>query len=93
MFGRLFHQYIVDQWAKIELGRLNYCRFNQNTLRAELYKGMVDALNANDIVQADSIGKKFVLPASFTGSPRHMNQLYHDAMSVVRTFGEFLSIL
>lgn len=33
-FGKLFHQYIVDMYAKMEQQRLNYIRFNQDLLRA-----------------------------------------------------------
>ena len=36
-FGRLFHQYVVDQYSKIELNRLNFLRNNQETIRADLY--------------------------------------------------------
>lgn len=35
-----------------------------------------------------NIDKKLILPSSFTSSPRHMHQLYQDAMSVVRAFGK-----
>ena len=37
-FGRLFHQFIVDQFSKIELGRLNFFRFNQDKIRADKYQ-------------------------------------------------------
>ena len=39
-FGRLFHQYIVDQFAKIELGRLYFFRFNQDQIRADKYQNI-----------------------------------------------------
>jgi hypothetical protein len=29
-----------------------------------------------------------VLPTTFAGSPRHMNQLYQDSMALVRKFGK-----
>lgn len=31
-FGRLFHQFLVNMYAKIELGRLNFFRFNQDKI-------------------------------------------------------------
>lgn len=34
---RLFHQYVVDMYAKIETERLNYIRFHQQKLRSEEY--------------------------------------------------------
>lgn len=36
---RLFHEYLVDQYAKIETSRLDFLRNNQSTIRAELYQG------------------------------------------------------
>jgi hypothetical protein len=70
MFGRLYHQYIVDMYAKIEMGRLSYIKMNQSNLRADLYKGAIDAVNKDENTSAASIGKKFILPSSFTRSPR-----------------------
>ncbi|CAF0909478.1 unnamed protein product [Brachionus calyciflorus] len=89
LFGRLFHQYIVEQYAgKVEAGRLNYLNFNQKNIRAEMYQGMLDSIQSSDQINPENVGKKIVLPSSFTGSPRHMHQLYQDAMSVVRAFGK-----
>jgi hypothetical protein len=36
---RLFHEYLVDMYAKIETSRLDFLRNNQSTIRAELYQG------------------------------------------------------
>ncbi|CAF0947889.1 unnamed protein product [Brachionus calyciflorus] len=89
LFGRIYHQYIVEQYAsKVESSRLNFLKFNQDTIRAELYQGLLDAVNSTDHVNLDNIGKKVVLPSSFTGSPRHMHELFQDAMSVVRALGK-----
>ena len=40
--GRIFQQYVVDMYAKIEQSRLNYLKNNQHEIRAELYKGIQD---------------------------------------------------
>lgn len=88
LFGRLFHQYIVDQYSKIELGRLNFIKFNQDKLRVDMYKGLMESITKNDHIKPDSVGRKIILPSSFTGGPRHMHQLYQDAMSIVRAFGK-----
>ena len=85
--GRLFHQYIVDQYAKIEQERLNYCLYHQHELRAELYQGLSDSVHAGD-TDGSSVGRKIILPASFIGSARNMNQLYQDAMAIVRRYGK-----
>jgi hypothetical protein len=33
------------------------------------------------------IGQQFILPATFTGSPRHMHEYAQDAMTYVRNYG------
>jgi Helitron helicase-like domain at N-terminus len=38
---RLFQEYLVDQYAKIETSRLDFLRHNQATIRAELYQGTI----------------------------------------------------
>lgn len=88
LYGRLYHQYIVDQYAKIEMGRLNFIRNNQSDLRADLYQGAFDAVNKTDFNGAKSVGKVIVLPSSFTGCPRQMKALYQDAMSIIRKCGK-----
>jgi hypothetical protein len=35
----------------------------------------------------EDIGKKFILPSTFTGSPRHMHEYAQDAMTYVRHYG------
>jgi hypothetical protein len=86
-FGRLFHQYIVNQYVKMEQQRLNFIRFNQETLRAELYNGLADVLRLDD-TDMGTIAQKVIHPSSFVGGPRYMAQLYQDAMNMVRRFGK-----
>ncbi len=85
--GRLFQQYAVDMYAKIETQRLTFHRFNQDILHAELYQGLFDAVNTGD-TGGETVGRLIVLPATFTGSPRSMHQQYQDAMGIVRRFGK-----
>ncbi|XP_038706450.1 uncharacterized protein LOC120001991 [Tripterygium wilfordii] len=86
--GRLFQQYIVDAYTCIEDERLRYIRFKyqQEHFRSEIYSGMQDAFLRGDI-NAKSLGKRVILPSSFTGSPRYMIQHYHDAMAICRSRG------
>jgi hypothetical protein len=84
-YGRLFHQFIVDQFAKIELGRLNYFRFNQDKLRADKYNNVS---KANDDAIGKSTGKRIVLPSTYKGSPRNLQQLYQDGTAVIRSHGK-----
>lgn len=83
--GKLYHQYIVDMYAKIETERLNFIRFNQAKLRSEEYIHLQDAI-AND-ANVNDIGRLTILPSSYIGSPRHMNEYAQDAISYVRKYG------
>ena len=86
LFGRLCHQYVVDMYAKIEGDRLGFHRANQDKIRADLYQGVLDAIAAD--LPATNIGRRIVLPSSFTGGPRYMRQLFQDSMAIVRHFGK-----
>ena len=48
---KLFQQYCVDMFTKIEEQRLNFILYNQAQLRSELYNGLNDALNHRDLLQ------------------------------------------
>lgn len=83
--GNLLNQYVVDMYAKIESERLLYIRLNQAKLRVDSYIHLKDAI-VHDGNVAD-IGQQFILPSSFTGSPRHMHEYAQDAMAYVRHYG------
>ncbi|GBM82525.1 hypothetical protein AVEN_29317-1 [Araneus ventricosus] len=82
---QLFHQFIVDVYAKIEAERLLYIRLNQNKLRSEEYIHLKDAVATEKNV--DDIGKMEILPSTFTGSPRQMHEYAQDAMTYIRSYG------
>jgi hypothetical protein len=84
--GRLFQQFVVDAYTCIEAIRLMWIRRNQGALRTELYSGLRDAVMRGDTTPA-SIGKRIVLPSTFTGSPRYMIENYQDAMAICRWAG------
>ncbi|XP_059451100.1 uncharacterized protein LOC132181888 [Corylus avellana] len=84
--GRLFQQFVVDAYICIEGMRLMWVRRNQSALMIELYNGLRDAVMRGDITPA-SIGKRIVLPSTFTGSPRYMIENYQDAMTICRWAG------
>ncbi|XP_057763551.1 uncharacterized protein LOC130984017 [Arachis stenosperma] len=83
---RLFQQFIVDAFSMIEAARLKYVYLKQKQFRAEIYKGLKDAV-LNGETQASTLGKRIVLPASFTGGPRYTIQNYQDAMAICRAIG------
>jgi hypothetical protein len=79
---RLFQQYVVDAFACIELNRLIYILNNQSQIRADLYQGLADFLAASDTTP----GRRIILPSSFCGSERFMQQCFQDAMAVTGRF-------
>jgi hypothetical protein len=86
--GRLFQQYVVDQYAKIEEQRLRYQRSHQSDLRAELYAGLHDMVQHEGQQALARTGKRIILAPSFTGGERFMKKQYQDAMAIVRAFGK-----
>jgi hypothetical protein len=80
--GKLFQQYLVDMWAVTEQSRLRWFLMNQNNLHAELYHQMADTYAGldNDLNPAD-MGKKVILPATFTGSTRDMMENLQNSLA------------
>ena len=85
---RLFQQYIVDAYVKIEKDRIQYCKSHQKEIKADTYQGLHDYMqnSANDINR--QVGKTIILPSTFIGSPRHMQQCYQDAMAIINRKGK-----
>lgn len=83
--GKLFNQYAVDMYVKVETERLTFIRLNQQKLRSEEYIHLRDAINADG--NANNVGRMTILPATYVGSPRHMHEYAQDAMSYVRNYG------
>ena len=87
---KIFLQWVVDMYVRIEGTRLHFVRQNQATLRAEVYNNLTDFVNncPNGVDGVHTVGRKIILPSSFIGSPRNMYQNYLDAMSIVQHFGK-----
>ncbi|SAM01481.1 hypothetical protein [Absidia glauca] len=81
-YNRLFQQYVVDCYIGIEASRLQFLKNNQKTLRAEMYNGIGDGADPSQI------GKRIVLPSSFSGGPRYMRQVLQDGLAIVRHKGQ-----
>lgn len=84
---RLFQQFAVDMYIKVESTRLDFIRRHQVEIRADLYKGVVDSIHAGES-RASQVGKRTVLPASFIGGNRDMKRRYMDAMALVQKYGK-----
>ncbi|EGT35548.1 hypothetical protein CAEBREN_00452 [Caenorhabditis brenneri] len=82
--GKLFQQFVVDVWTRVEQNRLNFIKSNQALLRSEHLRGLQDYVAGEE---NGPIGR-IILPASHSGSPRDMVQQYQDAMTVVSRYGK-----
>ena len=79
----MFQQYIADQFAKIDSERLGWHRRHQDELRIDTYERVIHAIDGD----LTNVGKKVVLPSSYTGGPRYMWKKTQDAMCYVRKYG------
>jgi hypothetical protein len=79
---RLFQQFLVDGFTMMEAERLSFIRNNQSTLRVSKY-AKLNSLGDT----APKTGKRVVLPSSFVGSKRYMDQLYFDGMAISAAVG------
>lgn len=84
---RLLQQFIVDTYVKIENTRLDFLRHNQETIRADLYQGLLDTLEVGES-NAANVGHRVILPPSFIGGPRDLKRRYLNAMALVQKFGK-----
>ncbi|GFQ78149.1 hypothetical protein TNCT_436381 [Trichonephila clavata] len=84
---RLFQQYIVNMYTKVENERLRFTRLNQLKLRAENYSVLLEEVRNDYNVNSENLGKLVVLPSSFTGGPRYMHDNAQDGMIYVRLRG------
>ena len=99
---KLFLAYILDAFMTIEGNRLSWIRENQRTIRAETYQILSDFVNnrrarneGQDNAVIDHavefywqrIGTRVVLPSSFVGSVRYMQQAYQVSMAMVAKYG------
>ena len=84
---RLFQQYVVDMYIKIESSRLDYIRNHQKEIRADLYQGLVDCLLAGEY-RGNAVGRRTILPGSFTGGGRDKKRRYYDATALVQKYGK-----
>lgn len=69
---KLYLQWIVDMYCRIEGTRLHFIRQNQQVIRSEVYNNLTDFLqqHPNGADETHSVGRKIILPSSFIGAPR-----------------------
>jgi hypothetical protein len=73
----LTQELLFDMYVCFECGWMSYINTNQGGLKA----------GSSLKNQSPFSGRCVILPSSFIGSQRCMQQLYHDAMAICRKFG------
>jgi len=81
---RLFQQFLVDAYCKIETECLQFLRHEQKALRADRYHDLRDAIVDGD---PSNEGRRIILLSTFTGGPRYMHERQQNAMIYVRKYG------
>ncbi|XP_075077368.1 uncharacterized protein LOC142164091 [Nicotiana tabacum] len=89
---RIFQQYLVDEYIKLETQRLNFTVFNQDLFRMAMLQGLLDILQLGER-DSSNIGKQNFLPSSFIGGPQDMRQRYMDAIALVQHFEAYDNII
>ena len=79
-------QFWVDVYTCIEQNRLNWIRNNQGKLRTELYSGLHDVIERGD-TRTEQVGKRIIVPSSYTGGRRNKAQNLQDAFAICRWAG------
>ncbi|XP_024636452.2 uncharacterized protein [Medicago truncatula] len=83
---RLFQQFLVDCFTMMEADRLKWLRKNQSKLRVGKYRSLSNN-QGNVDGQTKKQGKRVVLPSSYVGGRRYMDQLYFDGMAISSDVG------
>lgn len=85
--GKLFQQYLVDAWVRVEADLLWYIRQNQDKFRIAQQTAVRRMIAANPDALG-RVGRALVLPSAFQGGERNMQRQYLDAMAVVARHGK-----
>ena len=85
-YGLLSAQIKIDACAFIDECRLSFIRRSQDQFRSEHFQGITDAVSSGT-VDANTPGKKTILPSSFTGGRRYMQENHQDAIAICRVHG------
>ncbi|KAL7291872.1 hypothetical protein TKK_0014431 [Trichogramma kaykai] len=59
---RLFQQFVVDSYVKIEKDRIQFCKDNQKRLKADTYQGLQDYMKNTARAINGQVGKTIILP-------------------------------
>jgi len=77
-------------WVSVDQSHLQWIEENQTQLHTALYWGLEDAVHhEEEDINSDNMGHRVVLPSSYIGGPRYMNQRFQDAMALARHYQGF----
>ena len=77
-------------WVSTDQNCLRWVETHQPQLHASLYSGLEDAVGYGETdVSLHDLGHRVVLPSSYIGGPRYMNQRFQDAIAVARYYQGF----
>ena len=66
---RLFKQWVIDMYFKVQDNNLNYIAQHQDDFRREERQGLMDAVESDpENANASQSGRRVILPSSFTGN-------------------------
>ncbi|XP_058722666.1 uncharacterized protein LOC131594520 [Vicia villosa] len=83
---RLFQEFLCDGYTMLESEKLEWLRKNQPKLRVCKYSSLNEEGDQSQTT-GSNIGKRVVLPSSFVGGRRFMDQLYYDGMAICSKVG------
>ena len=83
--GRLLQEWLVDIYGRVENERLCWYKTHQHELRTAQYRGLADAVDNGDH-HLGTVGQRVILPSSFVGGPRYMQQACQDALAISAKF-------
>jgi hypothetical protein len=78
---------LIDVQAAVKKERLDFLRNSQPLLRTEKYRNLQEQLSQDDSNPA-AISQAVILPTSFYGGDRAIQQLFQDSMYLVTHFGK-----
>ena len=85
---KLFQQYAVDAYVKIEGQRLAFIRNNQNKLRSEQHDVLHEHVSNLGNDHNVRPGRVVVLPSIYVGSPRALKENFEDAMAIIKKYAK-----
>lgn len=91
-YDRLFQQFPVDQWIKIESQRLDFACFNQDLFMIDMLGGFLDMLR-REKREASQISRNKILSPNFIRGLRDMCRQYMNAIALVQSFEKLNTFL